>query len=472
MRIAIIGDVHANLPALEAVLDDAGGAGATAIWNIGDFVGYGPFPDEVVSLLCRRGAMSVAGNYDLKVVGVPRGVRTRDPLKALAFKWAYEHTSPDNIQYLGGLPRELKLELCGRRILVTHGSPSSIEEHLTLATPIKRLRELAQMAAADVVVVGHSHQPFARKAGDTWFINTGSVGRSDDGDPRACYAIMTIAPGYLRVEHRRLDYDIKRCVDAIHKAGLPEEFAQMVVRGRPLDEVVKGDVPAGRPPGRGAPGPVVCEEPRGQNVAAARTCPPYMAVGQECPTYLAKAVAFAKGLHYEPAHGEQVLRLARRLFVELAPVHGLGEGELRLLELGTVLHDIGWSEGEKGHNKASMRLILESPLALDMASRRMVACIARYHRKRLPEGGDREYGELEQPQRRKVDMLAGILRVADGLDNRHLGNVQDVTCRVSKERLVIACRWNELGPGPDEIAAAIKKSDLLQLAIGRKVGVE
>jgi exopolyphosphatase/pppGpp-phosphohydrolase len=153
-------------------------------------------------------------------------------------------------------------------------------------------------------------------------------------------------------------------------------------------------------------------------------------------------------------------------------VHGLGERELMLLELGVILHDIGWSEGQKGHHKTAMRLILESPLPLDMASRRMVACIARYHRKRLPAGDDLEYRELEQPQRRKVDMLAGILRVADGLDNRHLANVSDVACRVSKERVVIACRWNELGPGPDEIAAATKKGDLLELAIGRKLGVE
>jgi hypothetical protein len=298
------------------------------------------------------------------------------------------------------------------------------------------------MAEADVIIVGHSHQPFARKAGDAWFINTGSVGRSDDGDPRACYAVMAIAPGYIRVEHRRLDYDIGRAVEAIRRAGLPEEFAQMIICGRPLDEVAKGDAAAGR------------------------------ADAPDRQALLDMAVGFAKGLHYEAAHAEQVLRLARRLFDELAPVHGLEERELLLLELGTILHDIGWSEGQKGHNKVSMQLILESPLPLDMASRRMVACIARYHRKRLPAADDREYRELDQPQRRKVDMLAGILRVADGLDNRHLANVRDIACRVSRERVVITCQWNEQGPAPDEIAAATKKGDLLQLAIGRRLGVE
>jgi predicted phosphodiesterase len=444
---------------LEAVLGDAGRVGATAIWNIGDFVGYGPWPDEGVTLLRGRGALSVVGNYDLKVVGVPMGIKTRDPLKALAFKWAHEHTSPENLQYLHDLPRDLRLELCGRRILLTHGSPYLIEEHLTLATPVRRLCELAEMAEADVIVVGHSHQPFARKAGDAWFINTGSVGRSDDGDPRACYAVMAIAPGYIRVEHRRLDYDIGRAVEAIRQAGLPEEFAQMIIRGRPLDEVAKGEA-----------------EPRGRSLdlgpsggPSATTCPPSLPDRQ---ALLDMAVGFAKGVHYEPAHAQQVLRLARRLFEELAPVHGLGERELLLLELGTILHDIGWSEGQKGHNKVSMRLILESPLPLDMANRRMVACIARYHRKRLPAGDDREHRELEQPQRRKVDVLAGIVRVADGLDNRHLANVRDLACRVSKERVVIACRWNELGAGPDEIAAATKKGDLLELAIGRKLRVE
>ena len=119
--------------------------------------------------LLRKRQASVAGNYDLKVVRVPEGVKTRDPLKVLAFKWAHEHTGLDNLQYLHYLP-ELKFELCGRRILVTHGSPYSIQEHLTLATPVRRL-QLAEMSEADVIVVGHSHQPFARMAGDTWFVN-------------------------------------------------------------------------------------------------------------------------------------------------------------------------------------------------------------------------------------------------------------------------------------------------------------
>ena len=70
MSVALIGDVHANLPALEAVLDHAAGQGVDAVWNVGDFVGYGAFPDEVVRRLRREGVLSIVGNYDLKVLAL------------------------------------------------------------------------------------------------------------------------------------------------------------------------------------------------------------------------------------------------------------------------------------------------------------------------------------------------------------------------------------------------------------------
>ena len=93
------------------------------------------------------------------------------------------------------------------------------------------------MAEADVVVCGHSHRAFARKVGGVWFINTGSIGRADDGDPRACYATLHITARRVRVTHHRIDYDIARAVSAIRQRGLPEAFADMLLQGRCLDDV-------------------------------------------------------------------------------------------------------------------------------------------------------------------------------------------------------------------------------------------
>ncbi len=242
MRVGLIGDVHANLPALEAVLKHANEQGIDAIWNVGDFVGYGAFPDEVVECLKSDNVQSIIGNYDLKVLDIKnkkeKWRRKRIPLKILAFEWAHQNLSKKNLKYLQSLPLEIRLEWGERHVLLTHASPASNEEALDATTPEDRLRELAQMAQADLIVCGHSHQPFVRQVNGVWFINTGSVGRPDDGDPRATYAIMQASMGEIAVEHFRVPYDVDKAVVAIREKGLPEEFAQMVIRGISLDTLL------------------------------------------------------------------------------------------------------------------------------------------------------------------------------------------------------------------------------------------
>jgi putative phosphoesterase len=245
MKFALIGDIHANLPALEAVLAHARAQAVEAVWNIGDFVGYGPDPDEVVTRVRQEKAISIAGNYDLKVLRFPKKKekwsRTKKPEKFFAFQWAYEQLSPQNRAYLGSLPEEIRLEAGGKQILLTHGSPVSNEEHLEPDTPAERLAELARIAAragaVNIIVCGHSHRGFARQEAGVWFINTGSVGRPDDGDPRACYAVLQLDPVAVTVQHYRLEYEVEKTVAAIRAKGLPEAFAQMLIQGRDLEGV-------------------------------------------------------------------------------------------------------------------------------------------------------------------------------------------------------------------------------------------
>jgi putative phosphoesterase len=243
MRVALIGDVHANLPALEAVLDHAQAQDVEAIWNVGDFVGYGAFPNEVIERLRQEDALSIVGNYDLKVLEFKekrdKWRKKKQPDKYLAFKWTYQTLSKKNRKYLRFLSREMRMKIKGWRILLTHGSPASDSEHLTPDTPKKRLSKLAQTAKADVIICGHSHLPFVRQADDVWFINTGSVGRPDDGDPRACYAILEIDSKQIDVRHYRVEYDVEKAAAAIRDHKLPEAFAQMVLQGRDLDAVLQ-----------------------------------------------------------------------------------------------------------------------------------------------------------------------------------------------------------------------------------------
>lgn len=241
-----MGDVHANLPALEAVLAHAYQQGVEAIWNAGDWVGYNAFPNEVIQRLRQERAVSIIGNYDLKVLKFKKKKaqwqQSKRPEKYLAFEWAAKNLSPKNRKYLKSLPRERRLYVAGQRILLTHGSPASNAEALTPAIPEQRLRELAQMAQVDLIACGHSHRPLARRVAGVWFINPGSVGRPDDGDPRAAYAILQLdprgGPDFLQVHHHRLEYDVARAVEAIRQHHLPEAFGWMLQQGRNLDEVL------------------------------------------------------------------------------------------------------------------------------------------------------------------------------------------------------------------------------------------
>ncbi|HQK26250.1 MAG TPA: metallophosphoesterase family protein, partial [Synergistaceae bacterium] len=139
MKIAVLGDIHGNLPAMEAVLRDAKQRRAASVWCLGDLVGYGPFPDEVVAAVREGFILSLRGNYDSKVLRIP----TRDPAwfrekgeeKARVFSWAWEHLSPGSREYLASLPESLRLTVEGYGVLLVHGSPASPREHLSPDTP-------------------------------------------------------------------------------------------------------------------------------------------------------------------------------------------------------------------------------------------------------------------------------------------------------------------------------------------------
>ncbi|NLX06558.1 MAG: HD domain-containing protein [Phycisphaerae bacterium] len=174
---------------------------------------------------------------------------------------------------------------------------------------------------------------------------------------------------------------------------------------------------------------------------------------------------------YEQEHTHQVVRLALQLFDELVSLHGLRDRERFWLQCGACLHDIGWLEGRKGHHKTAMRLILDARgLPLASRDRRIVALIARYHRKAEPREDHPEYRDLDEHDRRTVNVLAGILRVADGLDRSHLSLVRDLTGRVESDRIVIDCRT--AGPAEAELAAAAQKANVLEMALGRRLIIE
>ncbi len=433
VKIAVLSDVHANLPALERVIQDAQERGVDVFLNAGDSIGFGPYPNEVIELLCEKNVLSILGNYDLEVI---EGKTKSKGEKNFAFKFARKELARSCEYYLYSLPRELRLEVAGKKLLVTHGSPESIEEHIYHDTPVERLKILADAAKADLIIVGHSHEQFWKQVNGASFINPGSVGRPGDGNPKAAYAILSFNP--FKVELVRLDYDVEAAANALRKKALPESFAQMLLRGVSLDTIVQED--------------------QAKDDLMVQNCKEAVQVSQR----------ISKRYWPDTDHYTQVTQLALGLFDELVKLHKLGTRERCLLECAAILHDIGLSKSRGGHHKKSAQLILnDAQLPFTSQERRIIASIARYHRRGLPKQSHYNLASLDRATLHKVKILASLLRIADSLDYTHQSIVEVTKIKVGTKRITVEC-ISKTKPTLEE-QAFNKKKDLFEKVFAKKV---
>jgi len=218
MLVGVISDLHANRPALEAVLDDL--PDVDAIVCAGDVVGYNPWPAECVEAMVERDVQTVMGNHDRMVVtgGNFHGNR----MASAGVSYAREHLDDGQRSWLAGLPDERRL-LDGR-VTVVHGHPDDPNRYTYPETFGPHMLD-----DEDVLVMGHTHVQAHEVYDEGIVMNPGSVGQPRDGDPRAAYALLDL--DRMAVEERRVEYDVEAVRDAIEAAGLPERTGARLAEG-------------------------------------------------------------------------------------------------------------------------------------------------------------------------------------------------------------------------------------------------
>ena len=246
MKYALISDVHSNLPALEAVLEDIDRRDdVDAIYHLGDLVGYAPWPNEVVALLKERGITGIAGNYDSTTAtdyphcgckaDSPRG----EELSHLSYEWTREHVTAETKRFLGALPFRMDLRPRGGhksrpQLVLVHGTPTLNTLYWTEDRPDSFASKMAKAAGAregDLIAFGHTHKPWDRLVEGVHFVNTGSVGKPKDGDWRASYALVEADERIENVQFVRVEYDLERAVEGVLGSDLPNEFADQLKAG-------------------------------------------------------------------------------------------------------------------------------------------------------------------------------------------------------------------------------------------------
>ena len=237
-RITIFGDIHGNLPALEAVFADIDKQEIHPLYCLGDLVGYGTFPNEVIGTIRQRNIPTLMGNYDQGVgnssddCGCAYTSKEAEALGKRSIAWTNKITTDENKQYLRQLVNHIPVQLGGLRILLVHGSPRKINEYLYEDRPDATMERLLDLAEADVLVCGHTHIPYHRiLPSGRHVVNAGSVGKPKDKNPAACYVVLEATGNDLRVEFIRVPYDIERAAQAIEVSEMPNEFAQMLRSG-------------------------------------------------------------------------------------------------------------------------------------------------------------------------------------------------------------------------------------------------
>ena len=224
MKWGLISDIHSNAPALQAVLEDLKLHDIDGILCAGDIVGYYPFPNETIDMMKSVNATSIQGNHDRSVLRVDSS--KMNPQAADAVLWTASTLTDDSRRYLQSLSMTKTLHSDDVSISIHHGSP---RDPLEYVYEERASEDLLRLADCSILMLGHTHIPYAKKFNNGMVVNPGSVGQPRDGDPRASYSILDTEK--KTIDNYRIDYDLDLLERRFRLTKLPNWLIERLRRG-------------------------------------------------------------------------------------------------------------------------------------------------------------------------------------------------------------------------------------------------
>ena len=242
MKIAIISDIHGNMQALEAVLEDIRQLNCEKIFCLGDLAMAGPQPNEAIErikqLLLDSNFELIQGNTDEYLaensVELGQNIKKTNPIMGEAYFADLNIIKAENIEFLKNIQKDLKINLNSLTVHFVHGSPRANNENIYPGMPIEKVEEMISSTDADLIFCGHTHQPCGYQTNTKQtVVNVGSVGRPLSENPKACYAILELVDGSdeFYIEHRLVDYDKATAALILNNRGFEgsDKLAQMLI---------------------------------------------------------------------------------------------------------------------------------------------------------------------------------------------------------------------------------------------------
>lgn len=219
MRFAVIGDIHGNIYALEAVYEDIKNKNIDFVISTGDLVGYMMYPNEVIEFLKKNKIASIQGNHDKFIAKGNKiqdiSIFSQEEVQKNASEIYTNYVLKDeNREFLKNLPEEIRIRKNNFNFLIVHGSPRKIDEYLYENG--ENLLEITKSFSENVIISGHTHIPYVKKVEDKYFINAGSVGKPKHGNPKSTYVIVDLDEE-IKVTIEEASYNYEKMVSDIEK---------------------------------------------------------------------------------------------------------------------------------------------------------------------------------------------------------------------------------------------------------------